>query len=104
MRNYTEESGLQVIQVFEGQDVMPTVHKSHPQVVLLQLDLPGQVKSTEILHALHSDPTTSHIPVLVFSWRGAVEGLAQGAVTHLQEPVTYETFVDALEKVGVSNK
>jgi CheY-like chemotaxis protein len=102
LRIYTEESGLRVTQVFEGQDIIPTIRTENPVVILLQMDLPGQIRSLEVLNAIKNDPTMAHIPVLVFSWHGTVEGLAEGAATHLQEPVNYETFVDALKKVGVN--
>ncbi len=104
LRIYSEESGLQVTQVFEGQDVIPMIHNENPVVVLLQMDLPGHVKSLEVLKSLKQDPATSHIPVLVFSWQGGVEELVEGTATHLQEPVTYDAFVDALRKVGVSSQ
>ncbi len=101
LRIYTEETGLRVIQVFEGQDIIPTIHREHPVVILLQMDLPGQVKSLEVLESLKKDSSTCHIPVLVFSWQGTIEGLVEGTATHLQEPVTYDAFVDALNKVGI---
>jgi DNA-binding response OmpR family regulator len=100
-RVYTEETGLRVIQVFEGQDIIPMIHKESPVVILLQMDLPGQIKSLEVLASLKKDPSACHIPVLVFSWQGTIEGLEEGTATHLQEPVTYEAFVDALKKVGI---
>jgi CheY-like chemotaxis protein len=101
LRIYTEETGLRVTQVFEGQDILPMIHRETPVVILLQMDLPGQIKSLEVLQSLKNDPTTCHIPVLVFSWQGMVEGLIEGTATHLQEPVTYEAFVEALKKVGI---
>ncbi len=101
LRIYTEESGLRVTQVFEGQDIIPMIHHESPVVVLLQIDLPGHVKSLEVLKSLKQDPATSHIPVLVFSWQGGIEEVVEGMATHLQEPVTYDAFVDALRKVGV---
>jgi CheY-like chemotaxis protein len=101
LRIYTEESGLRVTQVFEGQEVIPMIHHETPAVVLLQMDLPGHIKSLDVLKSLKEDPATSHIPVLVFSWQGGVEDLVEETATLLQVPVTYDAFVDALRKVGV---
>ncbi len=98
---YTEETGLRVIQVFEGQDILPMIYKESPVVILLQMDLPGQMKSLEVLASLRKDPFACKIPVLVFSWQGTIEGLEEGTAIHLQEPVTFEAFVDALKKVGI---
>jgi CheY-like chemotaxis protein len=105
LRIYTEEMGLRVTQAFVGQDVLPMIHKESPSVILLQVDLPGQLKGWEVLNTLKADPTTNHIPILVFSWQShrTVEDLAEGASAYLQEPVTYDSFVEALGKVGIYN-
>jgi DNA-binding response OmpR family regulator len=102
LRIYTEETGLRITQVFEGQDVIPMIRRESPAVLLLQMDLPGQIKSLEVLQSLKNDPKTSQIPVLIFSWQGMVDGLVEGVATHLQGPITYEAFVEALRKVGIA--
>ncbi len=103
LRIYTEESGFRVVQAYEGQDVLPMIHRENPAAVLLQMDLPGQVKGGELLQALKKDPVVGHIPILVFSWQNSdsAEEMAGGAAAYLQEPVTYEAFVDALRKAGI---
>ena len=103
LKVYTEESGFQVMQAFEGQEVLPIAQQAQPAVVLLQMDLAGQTRGWEALRALKADPTTRHIPVVLISWQNlkAVDDLADGAAGYLQEPVNYETFRDALRKAGV---
>jgi DNA-binding response OmpR family regulator len=107
LRIYSEESGLRVVQVYEGQDVLPMIFQEKPVAVFLQADLPGRIKGWEVLHLIKLDPVACHIPVLVFSWpahmsaEDAPVSLIDGAAAHLQEPVTYEIFQDALKKVGV---
>ena len=109
LRIYSEESGFRVVQVYEGQEVLPMVLQENPVAVFLQADLPGQLKGWEVLRSLKADHLTNNIPVLVFSWlgHGASEdplvGPLDGAAAHLQEPVTYEIFQDALHKAGVKN-
>ena len=104
LKVYAEESGFQVVQAFEGQDVLPMMHSKHPAAVLLQVDLPGPIKGTALLQAIQSDPALYQIPVLVFSWQNfeSEEDQGQSAATYLQEPVTYDAFVDALRKAGVA--
>jgi DNA-binding response OmpR family regulator len=101
LRIYSEECDFKVVQAFEGQDVIPVVHEHRPSVILLQIDLPGQIKGKEILQTLQADELASPIPVIVFSWQGSSEEEFAGVENQLQEPVTYETFVEALEKAGV---
>jgi DNA-binding response OmpR family regulator len=101
LRAYSEESGFRVVQAFESQDVLPIIQEEKPTVVFLQIDLPGEVQSKEVLSLVKADTAISNIPVLVFSWQGNENGDIQGATAQLQEPVTYEAFIDALNKVGV---
>jgi DNA-binding response OmpR family regulator len=101
LRIYTEESGFRVVQAHEWQDVMPMIEKEIPAAILLQVDLPGQINGPELLHTLHKSPLANRIPVLAFSWQN--EGISEmdDVAAVLQEPVTYEAFVDALRKLGV---
>ncbi|MGE5224015.1 MAG: response regulator [Omnitrophica WOR_2 bacterium] len=103
LRVYTEESGFRTVQANQSQDVLPLISQEEPAVILLQMDLPGQIKGMEVLQSIKANPSTSHIPILVFSWQGPekVENLFGGLAAHLQEPVTYEAFVDALNHVGL---
>lgn len=106
LRIYTEECGLRAVQAYEGQDVLPMIRQEHPVAVLLQVDMPGQVKGWELLHILKEDPSSGKIPVLVFSWQNTENAsqLAREAAAYLQEPVTYEAFLDALHKVGICSE
>jgi CheY-like chemotaxis protein len=107
LRVYSEESGFRVVQVHEGQDVLPMMHQEHPAAVIMQADLPGRLKGWEVLRSLHADPLVRDIPVLVFSWQGSGSGGEQSrewldaAAAHLKEPITYDGFQDALTKAGV---
>ena len=103
LRIYPEEVGLGVAQAYDGQDVMPMVHRDLPVVILLEEDLPGKIKSWELLRDLRADPATRELPVLVFSWQGQglTREMAAYPITRLQAPITYESFADALRNAGV---
>ncbi len=102
LRIYSEESGFRVVQAYEGQDVLPLIEKEAPAAILLQIDLPGQIKGIELLDVLHTNPLVNHIPVLAFSWQSEAATEMENAAAFLQEPVTYEAFVDVLCKLGIS--
>ncbi len=102
LRIYTEESGFRVVQAHEGQDVLPMIEKEDPAAILLQVDLPGSMKGLDLLHVLHQNPVSSRIPVFAFSWQNeSADELSHYPASYLQEPVTYEAFVDALRKAGI---
>ena len=104
LRIYSEESGFRVVQAYEGQDVLPVIHQESPQVILMQVDLPGQVQTEEVLQSICNDPQAMSIPLLVFSWEGheTLTSRQGGIAAHLIEPVTYDAFVDALNQAGIS--
>jgi two-component system, response regulator, stage 0 sporulation protein F len=101
LRVYSEESGFRVVQAYEGQDVLPIIEKEVPAAILLQVDLPGQIKGIELLNVLHTDPLANRIPVIAFSWQNEGASEMEKAAAYLEEPVTYEAFVDTLRKLGI---
>jgi DNA-binding response OmpR family regulator len=102
LRAFTEEYGFQVVQVYETQEVLLTARKELLSAIFLQGDLSGQITSDELLQILFQSPVTHSIPVLVLDWRTETsKDQAVGGASFLEEPVTYEAFVEALQKAGI---
>jgi PleD family two-component response regulator len=103
LRVFANGSGFQVIQAFEGQEVLPLACEALPVVILLQMDLAGQLRGWEVPRELKSTAHTKQIPILAFSWAGQnlAEDPGNDSVTFIQEPVTYESFITALSKLGI---
>jgi hypothetical protein len=100
---YAVECGLRVVQAYEGQDVLPLIHQENLAAILLHTELPGDNKEINLLLAIKTDPQASTIPVLLFypqvtSVNPELIALADIGV---QEPVSFNTFQDALIKVGI---
>lgn len=103
LRVFANGSGFEVIQAFEGQEVLPLARQNLPIVILLQMDLAGQLRGWQVPRELKAVPDTQKIPILAFSWTGQnLEKEVEGdSVTFIQEPVTYESFLNALNKLGI---
>ncbi len=103
LRIYSEEIGLRVLQAYDGQDVLPVVHRESPVVILMEEDLPGKIKTLDLLRALREDPVSKALPVLVFSWRNQVyrQDYLPYAATFLEAPITFEVLVAAVREAGV---
>lgn len=107
IRMFVEESGLRAVQVYAGQDVLSMVRQEHPVLVLMQADLPGTVRSRDVLRDLQGDPDMGEIPVLLMlphpNLREDQQHLemAQHAAATLSDPITYDAFQDALRKAGI---
>jgi DNA-binding response OmpR family regulator len=102
-RIYAEESGFQISQAYESQDVFANIQVEIPTVILIEADIPGHMKGWEVLTNLRAEPETRGIPILVFSWQdpGISNSTGEDKTEFLQGPVTYDSFVDALKKVGI---
>jgi DNA-binding response OmpR family regulator len=103
LRVFTEESGFQVLQAFDGEEVITLTHQRQPRVILLEAELPGSPRGRDLLDTLQAGADTQHIPVLIFSWQhpNLLKPQSINSHVYLREPITYDDFVTALAKVGV---
>lgn len=62
--------GWQVSTLSEGTGAVAAVHEKQPDIVILDLMLPGQ-SGIEIVEALRADPATESLPVLMLTAKGA---------------------------------
>ncbi|SEH68325.1 response regulator transcription factor [Paracoccus alkenifer] len=64
-----ERAGWSVASVTDGAAVLDTVRRKRPQVLVLDVMLPGR-SGLEILKALRADPEQADTPVLILTARG----------------------------------
>lgn len=80
----------ELIEAADGIEALQRVHADAPDVVLLDVEMPGKT-GYEVLEELQADPTTSHIPVVFLSGRVTADdvarGLKLGAHDYLRKPV-----------------
>ncbi len=92
MRDYVAallSSEYQVQTAADGQAALELARAEPPDLVLTDVMMP-QLDGFGLLAALHSDPTTLHVPVVMISARageeGVIEGLEAGADDYLIKP------------------
>jgi two-component system, OmpR family, phosphate regulon response regulator PhoB len=66
IKRLAERAGYEVIQVFRGPDVLPTAVAQRPDLVLLDVSMPG-ADGAEVLRQLKQDPVTANTPVILCS-------------------------------------
>lgn len=102
LQRYAEASGFQSVSVAHGKGLLQIVHQIHPDLIVLEIDLP-ETSAKKTLQRLKSDPATSAIPVVVYScYDEVVLTRAEGAVSCLQKSAMYSDFLAALEQAGVA--
>lgn len=73
---------------------------TRPQVILMDVNLPGGISGIKALQILREDPATSHIPVIALSAnampRDIAKGLKAGFFRYLTKPIKVKEFMDTL--------
>ncbi len=94
--------GKQALDLLFGNDVGSDRGPRRPDVILLDLKLP-KVPGLDVLRAIKSNPTTRHIPVIVFSSSDEPADIARayelGANSYIQKPLTFAGLSDAIATV-----
>jgi CheY-like chemotaxis protein len=88
VRMMLEPEGFVVLEATDGDAALETIRRDLPEVVLLDLGIPGP-GGAEVLVQLKADPATAPIPVIVVTATGVEarqEALALGAAAFFTKP------------------
>ncbi|CAG1014101.1 MAG: response regulator transcription factor [Anaerolineae bacterium] len=89
IRSYLENAGWAVLTAFEGDTAMELIRTERPDLVILDLMLPGR-DGWQITRAVRSDKRLAHIPILILTARvedeDKVLGLELGADDYVTKP------------------
>ena len=96
------KSGYKVSCVTTGEGALKAARTSPPDLILLDLMLPG-VDGLEVCKVLKQDPKTSHIPIVMLTARGeeadVVVGLEMGADDYVTKPFSPRVLLARLKAV-----
>ena len=97
-----QEKEYQVIIVDKGKEAFNRIKKDQPDIVLLDLMLPGTDGFT-ILKQLKQNDHTKQIPVIVVSARASREdrekALEYGALDYVMKPIGANNLVEKVESI-----
>lgn len=97
--------GYTVTRVESGEMALNTLHEITPDLVLLDLDLPGTVSGWDVLRALRTYSGTSTTPVLLTSAEATAQkhlrtrGEARSTLDHLPKPYPIQTLLKRIERM-----
>ena len=96
LRYNLKRAGFKVLVANSGDDGLAAVRGHRPDVVVLDLMLPG-MSGLEVCRALKKDPETAHIPVLMLTakdeQKDRVKGLETGADDYVGKPFSPRELV-----------
>ena len=96
-------SGHSTVQALDASQVLPTAQREKPDVILLDINMPGG-KGTDLLVRLKRSSLTAGIPVIVISGTTDTDARSfveqEGAEGFIQKPWNPETFVEDLRKIS----
>jgi DNA-binding response OmpR family regulator len=96
VRHYLRRAGYEATVFGSGRDALVGVRKAAPDLVVLDLMLPG-MDGLEVCQALRNDPATARLPILMLTARGEeadrVRGLELGADDYVTKPFSPKELV-----------
>jgi two-component system phosphate regulon response regulator PhoB len=97
-----KKNGYRVSYVATGEDALRAAKKKLPDLILLDLMLPG-MDGLEVCKMLKNDPKTSYIPIVMLTARGEeadiVTGLELGADDYITKPFSPRVLVARVRAV-----
>lgn len=97
-----KKDGFRVISVSDGEDALDAAYKEHPDLVLLDLMLPG-MDGLEVCKALKKEAKTSHIPIIMLTAKSQesdkVVGLELGADDYITKPFSPRELIARIKAV-----
>jgi CheY-like chemotaxis protein len=91
---------IRLLSARDGNRGIEIARASHPDVILMDINLPG-ISGITALKILALDPTTAHIPVVALSAnampRDIEKGLEAGFFRYLTKPIKVNEFMETLD-------
>lgn len=95
-------NGFEVDPVADGEDVLETARSTTPDLIIMDIQLPG-VSGVDLIEAAKRDTTLAEIPVLAvtaFAGKGDEERIrSAGAAGYLAKPVSIMPFMNAVNEL-----
>ncbi len=93
---------VRILQAADGNTALELARREHPDLMLLDLVMPG-LPGIEVARDLLQDPTTAKIPIIILTGMGRdtdrEEGLALGVRAYLMKPFSPLDLLDRVLEV-----
>lgn len=73
-----EYSDYELFEAADGEEAMAMVERFEPDVMILDIMMPGKIDGIEVCRLIKENPDTSHIKVILLSAKGQTEDIRTG--------------------------
>lgn len=102
-----ESNGYEVLQAFVGREGIETARKEKPDMIVLDIMMPG-MDGFEVAKVLTKDPKTNSIPILMLSSKAQFEdkmtGIDSGALDYITKPFEKEELLQKVKECLAEKK
>ncbi len=95
MRALLEREGLQVLLAHDGPTGLQLAHESHPDIIVLDVQMPG-MNGFQVCRHLKSERDTKDIPIIIFTRHDEQEVVMLGLQTGAVDYIPKDAFADAV--------
>jgi CheY-like chemotaxis protein len=92
--------GYEVDVACDGEEGVKKAQEGHPDVVLMDIRMPGRIDGLVAIRQLRNGPDTVDIPIIIISAWGSAKHkertLKAGADAHFTKPVTMSKLIEAI--------
>jgi two-component system cell cycle response regulator DivK len=93
--------GYEVLQAADGPGALDAARRRHPDLIIMDIQLPGGISGLEVTQTLKADGDTSKIPIIAttaFARRGDEETIrASGCDGYMAKPIAISEFLDLVQ-------
>lgn len=98
-RHFLQRAGFTVEFASDGESALQAAQLHQPSLIVTEILIP-KIDGLALCRRLKSDPSTKHIPVIVFSILNAGARAAEaGAQGFLRKPLVETSFIAAIQRV-----
>jgi CheY-like chemotaxis protein len=94
--------GYEVDVASSGEEGVKKAQEWRPDIVLMDIRMPGRIDGLVAIRQLRSDPDTGDIPIIVVSAWGSAKhkerAMSAGADAHFTKPVTMDELIAAINR------
>ncbi len=87
---------------YDGEEGVKKAREWHPDVVLMDIRMPGRIDGLTAIRQLRDSPGTADIPIIVISAWGSAKhkerALRAGANAHFTKPVSIDELIAAINR------